>query len=151
MAPPGMSLRPAKAPAALLRPLPLQQRTLSALHHHLQDTGGLARSLLHFQHGTPAQPLAGTSKVKMWRPCPTATTVHLQHAAHLPPSMPLQDFKGMMKDLLREFYKACGKKKPERIIVYRDGVSEGQFDAVQQQELPQVGGRGGRGGGGVGH
>ena len=39
----------------------------------------------------------------------------------------------MMKDLLREFY------KPERIIVYRDGVSEGQFDAVQQQELPQVG------------
>ena len=45
----------------------------------------------------------------------------------------------MMKDLLREFYKACGKKKPERIIVYRDGVSEGQFDAVQQQELPQVG------------
>ena len=45
----------------------------------------------------------------------------------------------MMKDLLREFYKACGKKKPERIIVYRDGVSEGQFDAVQQQEIPQVG------------
>ena len=45
----------------------------------------------------------------------------------------------MMKDLLREFYKACGKKKPERIVVYRDGVSEGQFDAVQQQELPQVG------------
>lgn len=50
----------------------------------------------------------------------------------------IQDFKGMMKDLLREFYKACGKKKPERIIVYRDGVSEGQFDAVQQQELPQL-------------
>ena len=45
----------------------------------------------------------------------------------------------MMKDLLREFYKACGKKKPERIIVYRDGVSEGQSDAVQQQEVPQVG------------
>ena len=45
----------------------------------------------------------------------------------------------MLKDLLREFYKACGMKKPERIIVYRDGVSEGQFDTVQQQELPQVG------------
>ncbi len=50
----------------------------------------------------------------------------------------LQDFKGMVQELLQEFYRNT-KKRPERIIVYRDGVSEGQFDAVVREELPQVG------------
>ena len=27
---------------------------------------------------------------------------------------------------------------PDRIIVYRDGVSDGQFDAVSQFEVPQI-------------
>lgn len=49
----------------------------------------------------------------------------------------LQDFKGMVQQLLQEFYRNT-KKRPERIIVYRDGVSEGQFDAVVREELPQV-------------
>ena len=49
----------------------------------------------------------------------------------------LQDFKGMVQELLQEFYRNT-KKRPERIIVYRDGVSEGQFDAVVREELPQV-------------
>ena len=51
--------------------------------------------------------------------------------------MLLQDFKGMVQELLQEFYRNT-KKRPERIIVYRDGVSEGQFDAVVREELPQV-------------
>ena len=50
----------------------------------------------------------------------------------------MQDFKGMVQELLQEFYRNT-KKRPERIIVYRDGVSEGQFDAVVREELPQVG------------
>ena len=27
---------------------------------------------------------------------------------------------------------------PDRIIVYRDGVSDGQFDAVAEFEVPQI-------------
>ena len=50
---------------------------------------------------------------------------------------PMQDFKGMVQELLQEFYRNT-KKRPEKIIVYRDGVSEGQFDAVVREELPQV-------------
>ena len=49
----------------------------------------------------------------------------------------LQDFKGMVQELLQEFYRNT-RKRPEKIIVYRDGVSEGQFDAVVREELPQV-------------
>ena len=43
----------------------------------------------------------------------------------------------MVQELLQEFYRNT-KKRPEKIIVYRDGVSEGQFDAVVREELPQV-------------
>lgn len=43
----------------------------------------------------------------------------------------------MVQELLQEFYRNT-KKRPERLIVYRDGVSEGQFDAVVREELPQV-------------
>jgi len=38
--------------------------------------------------------------------------------------------------LLLEFYKKTGGKKPERIIFYRDGVADGQFQHVLDQELP---------------
>lgn len=48
-----------------------------------------------------------------------------------------QDLKGMVKDLLKSFYRASGKK-PVRLIFYRDGVSEGQFAEVQRFEITQV-------------
>ena len=52
----------------------------------------------------------------------------------------VQDLKGMVKSLLIQFYKSSGAQrlKPERIIFYRDGVSEGQFPIVQNFEIPQV-------------
>ncbi|KAI0529001.1 hypothetical protein KFK09_001546 [Dendrobium nobile] len=40
---------------------------------------------------------------------------------------------GMIKELIQSFYKATGRK-PERIIFYRDGVSEGQFLQVLEHE-----------------
>ncbi len=49
-----------------------------------------------------------------------------------------QDMKGVIKELLMEFYQCNNKMKPERLIFYRDGVSEGQFEAVQRLEIPQV-------------
>ena len=38
------------------------------------------------------------------------------------------------KQLLRQFYRTT-KHKPESIVVYRDGVSEGQFSHVLDSEL----------------
>ena len=36
----------------------------------------------------------------------------------------------MVKDHLMMFYKSTGGYKPHRVIMYRDGVSEGQFTQV---------------------
>ena len=46
--------------------------------------------------------------------------------------------KGVIKELLMEFYQCNSKMKPERLVFYRDGVSEGQFEAVQRLEIPQA-------------
>ena len=40
----------------------------------------------------------------------------------------------MVKELLIQFYRST-RFKPNRIILYRDGVSEGQFQTVLQHEL----------------
>ncbi|CAG8654669.1 2339_t:CDS:2, partial [Scutellospora calospora] len=46
----------------------------------------------------------------------------------------IADLTNMVKDLLRNFYQSCGRK-PERILFYRDGVSEGQFAQVLDGEI----------------
>ena len=43
-----------------------------------------------------------------------------------------------MKRLLRAFYIATGGKKPERLILFRGGVSEGMYPRIKMQELTQV-------------
>ena len=47
----------------------------------------------------------------------------------------IQDLSTMVKDHLMMFYKSTGGFKPHRVIMYRDGVSEGQFVQVLQHEL----------------
>ncbi|XP_075737900.1 protein argonaute-4-like isoform X2 [Rhipicephalus microplus] len=49
----------------------------------------------------------------------------------------IRDLKDMMKELLKAFYRAT-KRKPERIIFYRDGVSEGQFMEVRNREVSAI-------------
>ncbi|CAI5479135.1 unnamed protein product [Closterium sp. Yama58-4] len=44
---------------------------------------------------------------------------------------------GLVRELLMEFYQTA-KRKPERIIFFRDGVSEGQFYQVLAYELEAV-------------
>ncbi|XP_077504227.1 protein argonaute-2-like [Amblyomma americanum] len=46
----------------------------------------------------------------------------------------IKDLKDMMKELLLVFYRTTGHK-PERIVFYRDGVSEGQFLEVRNREV----------------
>ncbi|KAK9827384.1 hypothetical protein WJX81_005044 [Elliptochloris bilobata] len=50
----------------------------------------------------------------------------------------IQDLKETMKKLLLAFYRANRHYKPERLVFYRDGVSEGQFNEVQSAEIPQI-------------
>lgn len=49
----------------------------------------------------------------------------------------ISDLKPMMIERLEEYYKRQNKY-PAKVIVFRDGVSEGQFDLVLAQELPQI-------------
>ncbi|XP_064479778.1 protein argonaute-2-like [Ornithodoros turicata] len=49
----------------------------------------------------------------------------------------IKDLKDMMKDMLKAFHRAT-KHKPERIIFYRDGVSEGQFMEVRNREVSAI-------------
>jgi len=62
-----------------------------------------------------------------------------------PASLRIQQTKKEMLDELKDMlierlliYEKKNKTLPARIIVYRDGVSEGQFDSVLQEELPQI-------------
>ncbi|KAE8750333.1 Argonaute 1 [Frankliniella occidentalis] len=50
----------------------------------------------------------------------------------------IQELSSMVRELLVMFYKSTGGYKPHRIILYRDGVSEGQFLAVLQHELTAI-------------
>jgi eukaryotic translation initiation factor 2C len=47
------------------------------------------------------------------------------------------DLKEMMEERLR-LYQKHKRALPRRIIVYRDGVSEGQFGIVVDEEYPQM-------------
>jgi hypothetical protein len=47
----------------------------------------------------------------------------------------IEDTENMVKSLLKAFYENTNGKKPEKIIFYRDGVSEGQFQDVLNSEL----------------
>lgn len=49
----------------------------------------------------------------------------------------ITDLKSIMEERLRLYHKHK-KTPPRRIIVYRDGVSEGQFDTVIREELPEI-------------
>ena len=46
----------------------------------------------------------------------------------------IEDLTNMSIELLKQFYRSTGFK-PERIVYYRDGVSEGQFQNVLNHEL----------------
>jgi len=47
----------------------------------------------------------------------------------------IQDMKNVTKNLLVKFHAANKGRKPEKIIMFRDGVSEGQFLTVLAREL----------------
>ncbi|KAF9362098.1 hypothetical protein BGX34_006708 [Mortierella sp. NVP85] len=62
-----------------------------------------------------------------------AATVRVQTAR----TETIADLGGMVTELLKTFYQTCGEK-PERILFYRDGVSDGQFREVLDKEIASV-------------
>ena len=50
----------------------------------------------------------------------------------------ITQLKDMVVELLRDFYKENKNCKPRRIIFYRDGVSEGQFDQIRLHEVAAI-------------
>ena len=49
-----------------------------------------------------------------------------------------QGLRQAVAKLLVAWRNANGNRLPERLIFYRDGVSEGQFRSVQMLEIPQI-------------
>jgi len=49
----------------------------------------------------------------------------------------VQNLTAMLTERILAYEKA-NKRLPERMIVYRDGVSEGQYDLVLEKELPSI-------------
>ncbi|KAI3448748.1 hypothetical protein Pfo_005413 [Paulownia fortunei] len=45
---------------------------------------------------------------------------------------------GIFRELLKDFYRSSGNRKPHQIIIFRDGVSESQFNQVLNVELEQI-------------
>ncbi|KAL0911613.1 hypothetical protein M5K25_019766 [Dendrobium thyrsiflorum] len=46
--------------------------------------------------------------------------------------------EGIIREAFVDFYVSSGKRKPEQIIIFRDGVSENQFNQVLNVELNQI-------------
>ncbi|XP_073158213.1 protein argonaute 4-like [Henckelia pumila] len=46
--------------------------------------------------------------------------------------------EGIIRELLVDYYTSSGKRKPDQIIIFRDGVSESQFNQVLNIELNQI-------------
>nr|CAD7401725.1 unnamed protein product [Timema poppensis] len=68
---------------------------------------------------------------------PKAFKYNIQYRLQGPREEIIGDLKNIMVDHLKFFFIAT-KYKPERIIFYRDGVSEGQFTAVLNSELTAI-------------
>ncbi|KAH7983496.1 hypothetical protein HPB52_012348 [Rhipicephalus sanguineus] len=63
--------------------------------------------------------------------------IQMEHAEAKSRVEIIKDLKEMMKDMLKAFFRAT-RHKPERIIFYRDGVSEGQFLEVRNREVSAI-------------
>ncbi|XP_075551486.1 protein argonaute-2-like isoform X1 [Dermacentor variabilis] len=63
--------------------------------------------------------------------------IQMEHAEAKARVEIIKDLKEMMKDMLKAFFRAT-RHKPERIIFYRDGVSEGQFLEVRNREVSAI-------------
>ncbi|KAL5664962.1 hypothetical protein ACJX0J_025070, partial [Zea mays] len=86
---------------------------------------------------TPSTTLAQLGKVVASMDWPQVTTYKALVSAQAHREEIIQNLGGMIRELLISFNKRAGKK-PKRIIFYRDGISEGQFNHVLLLEMDTV-------------
>ena len=50
----------------------------------------------------------------------------------------IKELETMVSDLLRVFAESCGNRLPNKIVFYRDGVDEGQYQKVLDNEVTKI-------------
>ncbi|KAF5783394.1 putative Piwi domain, ribonuclease H-like superfamily [Helianthus annuus] len=79
----------------------------------------------------------GVVKQKEWASV-RAQSSHVEMIDALFKSVSPKKDKGMIRELLIDFYQSTHKLKPKHILISRDGVSESMFDRVLNIELEQI-------------
>ncbi|KAJ0238727.1 Protein argonaute 9 [Hirschfeldia incana] len=103
-------------------------------------------------HGSPGQSdipsVAAVVSSRQWpliskyRACVRTQSRKVEMIDNLFKLVPNQEEKlvdeGIFRELLVDFYSSSQKRKPDHIIIFRDGVSESQFNQVLNIELDQM-------------
>jgi uncharacterized protein YheU (UPF0270 family) len=50
----------------------------------------------------------------------------------------IKDLDKMIVDLLQLFARSCGNRLPNKIVFYRDGVDDGQYQKVLDNEVAKI-------------
>ncbi|ESW18198.1 hypothetical protein PHAVU_006G021200 [Phaseolus vulgaris] len=99
-------------------------------------------------HGSPGQTdipsIAAVVSSRQWpliskyRACVRTQSAKVEMIDNLFKQVSEKEDEGIMRELLLDFYSTSGRRKPENIIIFRDGVSESQFNQVLNIELDRI-------------
>ncbi|KAL2322215.1 hypothetical protein Fmac_026594 [Flemingia macrophylla] len=99
-------------------------------------------------HGSPGQTdipsIAAVVSSRHWpliskyRACVRTQSAKVEMIDNLFKQVSEKEDEGIIRELLLDFYTTSGRRKPENIIIFRDGVSESQFNQVLNIELDQI-------------
>lgn len=99
-------------------------------------------------HGSPGQTdipsIAAVVTSRQWpliskyRACVRTQSAKVEMINNLFKKVSDTEDEGIIRELLLDFYNSSGKRKPDNIIIFRDGVSESQFNQVLNIELDQI-------------
>ncbi|XP_027346753.1 protein argonaute 4-like isoform X2 [Abrus precatorius] len=99
-------------------------------------------------HGSPGQSdipsIAAVVSSRNWpliskyRACVRTQSAKVEMIDNLFKQVSEKEDEGIIRELLLDFYVTSGRRKPENIIIFRDGVSESQFNQVLNIELDQI-------------
>ncbi|CAA0813181.1 Protein argonaute 4 [Striga hermonthica] len=99
-------------------------------------------------HGSPAQSdipsIAAVVSSRQWpsisryRACVRTQSPKVEMIDSLYKRVSDTEDDGIIRELLIDFYTSSQKRKPDQIIIFRDGVSESQFNQVLNIELNQI-------------
>ncbi|KAI9079531.1 hypothetical protein K1719_038503 [Acacia pycnantha] len=99
-------------------------------------------------HGSPGQTdipsIAAVVSSRQWpliskyRACVRTQSPKVEMIDNLFKPVGEKEDEGIIRELLVDFYSSSGNRKPDNIIIFRDGVSESQFTQVLNIELSQI-------------